>query len=172
MRTSFNKITGILGLLCFCQISLAAENLAGKWTGKMTLDGSVLKKELNAQLSKVTGERKKAVESRIHMIDESIKVVEKTEIKMDLKKGGKAFVELTRNGKKEPEWCKWKAKGKAIFLNGFSGGGDATMALNGSITNSGKTLVFDMSPYFAGQMKSQGLRPAQKPKLTLTFKKT
>ena len=172
MRTSFNKITVILGPLCLFQTILAAENLEGKWTGKMTLDGSVLKKELNAQLSKATGGRKNAIENRLHMIDDSIKVVEKTAVKMDLKKGGKAFVELTRNGKKEPEWCSWKAKGKAIFLNGFSGGGDATMALTGTVTDAGKTLVFDMSPYFAGQMKAQGLRPAQKPKLTLTFRKS
>jgi hypothetical protein len=90
---------------------------------------------------------------------------------MDIKKGGVAFIEFTRNGKAEPEWCKWVMKGKKLSLNGFTGGGDSTMSLEGEVLDNGKKIVFDMSFVIEKQMKSQGLKSSIKPKMTLTFRK-
>jgi hypothetical protein len=152
-------------------IALTAD-LVGKWTGKMTLDGSAIKKQLREESAKLTGERKKQVENRIKIIDESIQIVEKTKIKMDIKKGGVAFIDFNRNGKSEPEWCKWSVKGKKVALTGFSGGGNAMMNLDGVVADAGKSLVFDMSSIMAQQMNAQGLKSAKKPKMTLTFRKS
>lgn len=171
MRGKSERILCLIGLFGLAMSAHAAD-ISGKWTGKMSLDGSALKKQLKEQSAKLTGADKRRVEDRIKVIDESIQVVAKTKIKLDLKKGGIAYVEFIRNGKAEPEWCKWKVKGKKITLTGFSGGGDTIMALDGLIADAGKTLIVDMSPIMAHQMKSQGLKSALKPKMTLTFKKS
>ncbi|MEI8283086.1 MAG: hypothetical protein WCG75_11825, partial [Armatimonadota bacterium] len=146
-------------------------DLSGKWTGKMALDGTALKKQLKEQSAKLTGKPKQQIDNRIKVIDQSIQFVDKTKIKLDLKKGGVAFVEFNRNGKSEPEWCKWKAQGKKITLSGFTGGGDSMTTLQGTIATGAKTIVFDMSYLIARQMNAQGLRASTKPKMTLTFKK-
>ncbi len=146
-------------------------DLSGKWTGKMALDGTALKKQLKEQSANLTGKPKLQVENRMKIIDQSIQFVDKTKIKLDLKKGGVAFVEFNRNGKLEPEWCKWKSKGKKITLSGFTGGGDSMTTLQGTIAAGAKTLVFDMSYLIARQMSVQGLKASTKPKMTLTFKK-
>ena len=156
---------------CVLSTTAFSIDLSGKWMGKMALDGTTLKKQLKEQSAKLTGATKKRVEDRIKTIDESIQTVDKTKVKLDLKKGGVAFVEFNRNGKAEPEWCKWTVKGKKITLFGFSGQGNSTMTLDGTIADSGKSLIFDMSSMIAQQMNSQGLKAASIPKLTLTFKK-
>lgn len=161
-----------LGLTIAISAQCLSSDLVGKWSGKMTLDGSAIKKQLQEQSTKLTGEKKRLVESRLKLIDQSIQIVDKTKIRLDVKKGGVALIEFVRNGKAEPEWCKWKVKGKSLELSGFSGGGDATMNLVGSIANSGKTLIFDMSFVIQQQMNLQGLKSSSKPKMTLTFKKS
>lgn len=171
MKQASMKLLCLFG--AFASVASAhAADLAGKWTGKMALDGTTLKKQLKEQSAKLTGANKKRVEDRIKTIDESIQTVDKTKVKLDLKKGGVAFVEFNRNGKAEPEWCKWTVKGKKITLFGFSGQGNSTMTLDGTIADSGKSLIFDMSSMIAQQMNSQGLKAASIPKLTLTFKKS
>jgi hypothetical protein len=171
MKRSLTKWFWIASI-CLLSAQSYSADLVGKWTGKMTLDGSTLKKQLREQSAKLTGEKKAQVENRIKMIDQSIQVVDKTKIRMDLKKGGVAFIEFNRNGKAEPEWCKWAMKGKKLALTGFSGGGDATMTLEGVVSEASKTLTFDMSIIIAQQMNAQGLKSASKPKMTLTFKKS
>lgn len=167
LRKSFFALT-----LCAISASALSANVIGKWTGKMTLDGSGLKKQLKEQSAKFSGERKKQVDDRLKLVDQSIQFIDKTKIRMDIKKGGIAFIEFNRNGKIEPEWCKWVVKGNKITLNGFTGGGDSTMALEGDILNGGKKLLFDMSFIIAKQMNAQGLKSAQKPKMTLSFTKS
>lgn len=171
MRRIFGKILTNVLVLAVAMLAFATD-LSGKWTGKMTLDGSALKKKLQEQSAKLTGEKKKQVESRIKMIDQSIQIVDKTKIKLDIKKGGVAFIEFNRNGKPEPEWCKWVLKGKKVTLSGFTGGGDTLMTLDGVVGETAKTLTFDMSFVIQQQMKSQGLKSASSPKMTLTFQKS
>jgi hypothetical protein len=161
-----------IGLTMVITTHCYSADLVGKWTGKMSLDGSAIKKQLQVKSAKLTGEKKKAVENRLKMIEQSIQIVDKTKIRMDVKKGGVAFIEFNRNGKAEPEWCKWKVKGKQLVLSGFTGGGDTMMNLEGSIADSGKTLIFDMSFVIQQQMAHQGLKSSSKPKMTLTFKKS
>ena len=169
MNGIFNKSLCVILATGLSSIALTAD-VVGKWSGKMTLNGSVLRKQLVEQSSKLSGENKKQIDNRIRMIDESIKVVEKAKVKLDLKKGGVAFIEFTRNREAEPEWCKWSVSGKKVKLIGFSGGGNK-MTLDGSLGDSGKSILFDMSFLIAEQMKMQGLKSASKPKLTLIFKK-
>jgi hypothetical protein len=163
-----------LWIVATCALSTTAFSidLSGKWTGKMVLDGSALVSQLKSQSQAATGNKKKQIESRLKTITESIQFVSKTKIRLELKKGGAAFIEFTRNDKPEPEWCKWVVSNKRIQLTGFSGGGDSTMVLDGIVAEENKKLIFDMSFVIAKQMDAQGLKSKSKPKMTLTFTKT
>jgi hypothetical protein len=151
--------------------SACAATIAGKWTGRMALDGSHLKKQLKQQSAIATGNKKKQIESRIRTIDQSIQMVAKSVIKLDLQKGGIAMLDFMRNGKSDPERGRWVQKGRKLFLLGLTGGGDTKLSLNGAVTEGGKTLLFDMSSMMEHEMSAKGLKSTVKPKLTLSFKK-
>lgn len=171
MNKVFKKFGGVVFVAALAAQALPAD-LTGKWVGKMVLDGTAMKKHLQDLSGKATPEQKKQIANRIKLIDESIQFVDKTKIRLDLKKAGVAFIEFDRNGKKEPEWCKWILKAKKLTLNGFTGGGDALMAMDGVVSNGEKTIVFDMSFVIEKQMSMQGLKSILKPKMTLTFQKS
>ena len=165
------KLILVLSTVIFFATSALAAPVEGKWTGRMALDGSVMKQQLHKQLTTAIGGQKKQIEVRIRKIDESIQMVAKNVIKLGLQKNGVAVLDFMRNGKSDPEKGRWIQKGKKLFLLALTGGGDTKLNLNGSILDGGKTLIFDLSSMMEEEMKVQGLKPTVKPKLTLSLKK-
>ena len=165
------RILLLAGAGLFASTAFAAD-ISGKWTGRMSLDSTAIKRELQKESVHANPAQKKDIEDRIRKIDASVQMVAKNVVKMDLKKGGVVILDLMRNGKSDPERGRWSRKGSKLFLLNLTGGGDKRFEMKGVILNGDKTLFFDMSEMMVQEMKAKGLRSTVRPKLTLSFKKS
>lgn len=163
-RTILVASTAMLALNAF------AADIVGKYTGKVSMDMSAARSAVQKQAAKLTGEKKKQLESQLTMFDSVKKVTEAMTLKLELVKGGVAKISQTANGKSTTENGKWTLTGNKVKLFGFSGKSGGPKELNGVVKNNGKVLFFDMSAEVKKQTAAMG--PAQAalaPKVSISF---
>jgi hypothetical protein len=152
-------------------ISAFAADPTGKWNGKINMDLSGVKAMIKQQSAKLTGDKKKAAEGQMAMIDLNEKAFSKAVIKMEMKKDHTLSITQTMNGKSESDAGKWSQVGTKVKMFGFSAKNGGPKEMNGVLSANGKSLIIDLSEEMKKQAIKSGAPAGFSGKMVISFNK-
>jgi hypothetical protein len=167
------KISRIILVASTAMLALNAfaADVTGKYTGRISLDLSDVKKMIQGMAAKAPADKKGQMTSQLAMLDSAKKATEAMTLKLELKKGGVATIEQSQGKQTKKETGKWAVNGTKIRMFGFTGTSGGPKEFSGVVKDGGKTLFFDLSAEMQKQAAAGGAPKGTGGKLTLTFKR-
>jgi len=158
-------------LIAGLTVSAFAADATGKYNGKVSMDLSSVKDMVRKEAAKLSGDKRKQVESQIAMIESQEKGFAKATISLELKKDHSLSISQSMSGKSKSEAGKWSQAGNKVKMFGFSGKDGGPKEMSGVMSADGKTIVFDLSDEMKKQAAKNGAPAGFAGKMVISFKR-